>query len=227
MDDLDFTQNFSKIRVERGTGGEATLPGPPRIHVLLDLASQWSEVPTPVVATSREVDTAHQSPPSTAVASTGEVARVLGQDVPSTVVADVVSESNHGEGSGVRRHRRLVLVQREVESDTDSVRSEPSEMTSVGGISERGEGVEVIDPTLEAPPLAFIPRVTQHVDASASLDGVMLRDVFDTRASVMHSVPYFLKGSVQRSNQGGPPRYPQRVRTLSLICASRGVGNSS
>ena len=57
------------------------------------------------VATSREVDTAHQSPPSTAVASTGEVARVLGQDVHSTVVADVVSESNHGEGSGVRGHR--------------------------------------------------------------------------------------------------------------------------
>ena len=111
--------------------GEATHPGPPRIRVLLDLASQWSEVPTIVVATSREGDTAHQSPPSIAVASTGEVARVLGQDVPSTVVADVVSESNHGEGSGVREHRQLVLVQRKVESDTDSVRSEPSEMTSV------------------------------------------------------------------------------------------------
>ena len=106
--------------------GEATHPGPPRIRVLLDPASQWSEVPTTVVATSREVDTAHQSPPSTAVASTGEVARVLGQDVPSTVVADVVSESNHGEGSGVRGHRRLVLVQREVESEqTASGQSRP------------------------------------------------------------------------------------------------------
>ena len=70
-------------------------------------------------------------------------------------------------------------------------------MTSVGGISERGEGVEVINPTPEAPPLAFIPRVTQHVDAFASLDGVTLRDVFDTRASVMHSVPYFLKGAIR------------------------------
>ena len=95
----------------------------------------------------------------------------------------------------MRGHRRLVLVQHGVESDTDSVRSEPSEMTSVGGISERGEGVEVIDPTPEAPPLTFIPRVTQHVDAFASLDGVTLRDVFDTRASVMHSVPHFLKGA--------------------------------
>ena len=149
-------------------------------------------MPTTVVATSREVDTA---PPSTAVASTGEVARVLGQDVPSTVVADVVSESNHGEGSGVR-DRRLD-------------RSEPSEMTSIDGISERGEGVEVINPTPEAPPLTFIPRVTQHVDAFASLDGVTGRhqsicDAFS---------PLFFERRVQRSNQGGPPRYPQRVRT--------------
>ena len=174
---------------------EATHPGSPRIRVLLDPASEWSEVPTTVVVTSREVDTAHQSPPSIAVASTGEVARVLGQDVPSTIVADVVSESDHGEGSGVRGHRRLVLVQREVESDTDSVRSKPSEMTGVDGISERGEGLEVIDPTPEAPPLAIIPRFTQHVDAFASLDGVTLRDVFDTKASVMHSVPHFLKGA--------------------------------
>ena len=82
-----------------------------------------------------------------------------------------------------------------MESDTDSVRSGLSEMTSVGGISERGEGDEVIDPTPEAPPLAFIPRVTQHVDAFASLDGVTLRDVFDTRVSVTHSVPHFLKGA--------------------------------
>ena len=37
--------------------GEATHMGPPRIRVLLDPASQWSEVPTTVVATSREVDT--------------------------------------------------------------------------------------------------------------------------------------------------------------------------
>ena len=64
----------------------------------------------------------------------------------------------------MRGHRRLVLVQHEVESDTASVSLEPSELTSVGGISERGEGVEVIHPTPDAPPLAFIPRVTQHVD---------------------------------------------------------------
>ena len=35
----------------------------------------------------------------------------------------------------------------------------------------------------------------QHVDAFASPDGVTLRDVFDTGASVTHSVPHFLKGA--------------------------------
>ena len=93
--------------------GEATHTGPPRIRVLLDPASQWSEVPTTVAATSREIDAAHRPPPSTVVASAGEVARVLDEDVPSTVVGssrlanrdDVVSESSCGEGSGVRGHR--------------------------------------------------------------------------------------------------------------------------
>ena len=86
-DDLEFRQNFSKIWVARREGGRSGAPGAsadPR--VLLDPASQWSEVPTTVAATSREVDTAHRSPPSTVVASAGEVARVLGQDVSSTVV---------------------------------------------------------------------------------------------------------------------------------------------
>ena len=150
---------------------EAAHPGLPRIRVFLDPASQWSEVPTTAnAATSREVDSVHRSSLPSVVASTGEVARVLGQDVPSTVVGsarvasrdDVVSENNRVEGPGLRGHRRLVLVQHEVESDTDSV--EPvgaeSDMESVGGLSERGEGVEVIDPTSEAPPLTFIPRAT-------------------------------------------------------------------
>ena len=60
---------------------------------------------------------------------------------------------------------------------SEAVGAEASDMASVAGISERGEGVEVIDPTLEAPPLAFVPRATQHADAFASLDGVTLREV--------------------------------------------------
>ena len=99
--------------------GEAAHPGPPRIRVLLDPASHWSEVPTTAnAATSREVDSVPISP-SHCLASAGEVARVLGQDVPSTVVGsarvasrdDVVSENNRVEGgTRVKRHRRLVLV---------------------------------------------------------------------------------------------------------------------
>ena len=213
-----------KDTVERRAAGALGLAqlGSSQVHVkrvlLFYPASQWSEVPTTVVATSREVDTAHQSPPSTAVASTatGEVARVLGQDVPSTVVAsqnDVVSESNHGEGSGVRGHRRLALVQREVESDTDSVRSEPSEMTSVGGISERGEGVDVIDPTPEAPPLAFIPRGNAACGRFCQFGRSHVAGCVRHQSICDAFSPLFLERSVQRSNQGGPPRYPQKVRT--------------
>ena len=71
------------------------------------------------------------------------------------------------------------------ESDTDSI----------VGISEQGDGAEVIDATPAEVPVAFIPRATQYSDAFASLDAVSLRDVFDSRAFVMQSVPFFLRGA--------------------------------
>ena len=91
--------------------------------------------------------------------------------------------------SGVQLHTESDTSNRFVqtlgESDTDSI----------VGMSEQGVGVEVIDATPAEVPVAFIPRATQYSDAFASLDGVSLRDVFDSRAVVMQSVPFFLRGA--------------------------------
>ena len=51
---------------------------------------------------------------------------------------------------------------------------------------------EVVDATPAEAPVEFAPRATQYSESLACLDGVSLRDVFDTRAVVMHSVPFFL-----------------------------------
>ena len=47
----------------------------------------------------------------------------------------------------------------------------------------------MIDATPAEAPIDFAP------EALASLDGVSLRDMFDTRAVVVHSVPFFLRGA--------------------------------
>ena len=123
---------------------------------MLDPASQWSEVPTTAATVKGGLKPPTDLPfPQ----SSHQQAKLRSTVVGSSRVAcrdDVVSESNTCEGPGVRAHRRLVLVHREPESDTDRGRSEPvgaeaSDIESVAGISERGE-VEAIDPTLEAPP---------------------------------------------------------------------------
>ena len=87
-----------------------------------------------------------------------------------------------------------------VESETGSIRSQPhvlggSDTESIAGISEQGDGVEVVDATRAEAPVDFAPRTTQKSEGLACLDGVSLRDVFDTRAVVMHSVPFFLPGA--------------------------------
>ena len=91
--------------------------------------------------------------------------------------------------SGVQFHTESDTSNRFVqtlgESDTDSI----------VGMSDQGDGVEVIDATPAEVPVAFIPRATQYSDAFASLDGVSLRDVFDSRAVVMQSVLFFLIGA--------------------------------
>ena len=50
---------------------------------------------------------------------------------------------------------------------------------------------EVIDATPAEVPVAIIPRATQCSDGFASLNAVSLRDVFDSRAVVMQSFPFF------------------------------------
>ena len=62
------------------------------------------------------------------------------------------------------------FVQTLGESDTDSI----------VGMSEQGDGAEVMDATPAEVLVAFIPRATQYSDAFASLDGVCLR---------MYSIP--------------------------------------
>ena len=153
--------------------GEAGAPGPPRIRVLLDFASQWCPLQLRLGRLIPPTDlpfslSSHRQAKLREFWARAFTPSVVGS---STVASrdDVVSENNRGEGPGVRGHRRLVMVQHEAESDTDSVRSEPegaeaSDMESVGGIPA-------------------------HADGFASLDGVPQRDVSDTSVSVMHSVP--------------------------------------
>ena len=45
----------------------------------------------------------------------------------------------------------------------------------------------------------FVPRATHYSEALASLDGVTLKDVSDTRAVVMHSIPFFLRSAFKRA----------------------------
>ena len=146
--------------------GEAAHPGPPRLRILLDSASQWSQVPIVAV----EEGTARMDPTSTVAASQGAIARNL------------VQFGGHEQAT-------------RVDSETGCIRSEPqggSDTESIAGISEQGVA-EVVDATLAEAPVDFAPRATQYSESLACLDGVSLRDVFDT--SVMHSVPFFLRGA--------------------------------
>ena len=129
------------------------------------------------------VDPVHERIPSTVAASSRAVARNL-EEFQSTV-----GDDQEMRASGVQFHTESDTSNRFVqtlgESDTDSI----------VGMSDQGDGVEVIDATPAEVPVAFIPRATQYSDAFASLDGVSLRDVFDSRAVVMQSVPFFLRGA--------------------------------
>ena len=83
-----------------------------------------------------------------------------------------------------------------VEFEIGSIRSEPhvlggSDTKSIAGISGQRDGVEVTQPLQKRLILNRGPPIL----ALASLDGVTLRDVSDTRAVVMHSVPFFLRGA--------------------------------
>ena len=141
--------------------GEAAHPGPPRLRILLDSASQWSQLPiVPAEGTS------------TVAASQGAIPRNLVE---------------------FRGHEQATRV----DSETGSIRSDPqggSDTESIAGISEQGDVAEVVDATPAEAPVNFAPRASQYSESLVCLDGVRLRDVFDTRAVVMHSVPFFLRG---------------------------------
>ena len=118
-----------------------------------------------------EEGTARVDPTSTVAASEGAIARNLVE---------------------FRGHEQATRV----ESETGSIRSEPhvlggSYTESIAGIPDQGDGVEVVDATPAEAPVDFAPRATQYSEALACLDGVSLRDVFDTRAVVMHSALFF------------------------------------
>ena len=91
--------------------------------------------------------------------------------------------------------------------------AEASDMDSVAGISESRGGVEVIDQNLRRHRSPSSPGPRSTWTFFVNLDGITLRDVFDTRTSVTHSVPDFLEGAFRGAGKGGFPKYPQRVRT--------------
>ena len=98
---------------------------------------------------------ARRSLQSTVAASSGVVARYL-EDFQTTV----------GSGRGDEQAARDRLVHR-AESETESIRSEPhalegSDTHSIAGISEQGNGAEVMDAIPAEVPIVFVPRATQY-----------------------------------------------------------------
>ena len=79
-----------------------------------------------------------------------------------------------------------------------------SDTESIDGTSE-GE-MFVVDPeTVPQGPFVPGPVLGRRLNEGlASLDLVDLKEVFESRASVMRTVPLFLRGSVQRSHEIGP-----------------------
>ena len=105
-----------------------------------DSGSQWSQVPSAI-----PVEEGTGRDPTSTVASEGAIARNLVE---------------------FRGHEQATRV----ESDIGSIRSEPhvqggSDTESIAGISEQGDGVEVVDTTPAEAPVDFAPRATQYSEA--------------------------------------------------------------
>ena len=122
------------------------------------------------------IDPVHERIPSTVAASSRAVARNL-EEFQSTA-----GDDQEMRASGVQFHTGSDTSNRVVQTlgelDTDSI----------VGMSDQGDGVEVINATPAEVPVAFIPRTTQYSDAFASLDGVQRCVRFQ------ESVPFFLRG---------------------------------
>ena len=80
------------------------------------------------------------------------------------------------------------------EEDARTVNGE-DDTDSIVGASEVDQEAVVHDPTPGEAPVEFITRDTQNVAALASLDLVDMREVFSCRASVMQTIPHFLRGT--------------------------------
>ena len=105
------------------------------------------------------------------------VAEGTGRDPTSTVAA---SEGAIASFEVVSRPRELI-PRLEVSGQNHTSR-EGLTQKAFAGISEQGDGVEVVSATLAEAPVDFAPRAIEYSEALACLDGVSLRDVFDTRA---------------------------------------------
>ena len=113
----------------------------PRLRILLDSGSQWSQVTSAIPVE----DSTGMDPTSTVAASEGAIARNLVE---------------------FRGHEQATRV----DSESGSVRSEPhvqggSDTESIAGISEHADGVELVDA------IDFAPRATHSVFGGSRLFG--------------------------------------------------------
>ena len=184
-----------------------------RVHRRLVLVPQDSQG-TPRSVQDREPppSTVQVSVPSTIPASSGTVRRLvlvqsqqMEPNSGSTTVPASIPFQNRfealreldqvadQEGDAIEevdeRHSDLMS-----EEDGRSVSGE-DDSDSIVGASEADQEAVVHDPTPGEAPVEFIPRDTQNVAAFASLDLVDMREVFSCRASVMQTIPHFLRGA--------------------------------
>ena len=179
----------------------------------------------------REPPTPEPSAPvSTLPASSGAVRRLVlvnsQQTEPSGVaISEFASGVARGDQNSFAALRELEEVpdrRSELMSEVGSANGDENDTDSMLGASEADQEAVVLDPTPAEGPVEFVPRDTQNVAALASLDPVDLREVFSCRASVLHSIPHFLKGAFRGAVRVALKAVLQGYQTHSVARTTQG-----
>ena len=173
----------------------------------------------------REPPTPEPSAPvSTLPASSRAVRRLVLVNSQQTEPSGVaISEFASGNSFAALRELEEVPDRRsELMSEVGSANGDENDTDRMLGASEADQEAVVLDPTPAEGPVEFVPRDTQNVAALASLDPVDLREVFSCRASVLHSIPHFLKGAFRGAVRVALKAVSQGYQTHSVARTTQG-----
>ena len=177
-----------------------------------DLGMASTQLSPTLPATQRDVAEVHSQPVltqlhSTVPASRGSLRRV-GREVPTVDLTVTVIESNEEPFVALPRRRRLRLLgtQPTVPDPPTNRFSILEEVDSQVGASETDESdtESLVDPefvdnaAMRPDPVRFEVR-RNYQDAFVRLDEVNVNQIFETRAHVMKSVPFVMRGAFRRA----------------------------